>query len=99
MDAVARDERPLLLAAGARIADGALMPEQAADFRGRIIRDHAYSAEVPEATLELARFKGTTPEGVTEAVRLLEDLILSQPNSAIVPTARRELQRLQGGSD
>ena len=99
MDAAARDERPLLLAAGARIADGGLMPEQAADFRERIIRDHAYSAEVPEATLELARFKGATPEGVAEAVRLLEDLILSQPNSAIVPTARRELQRLQSGSE
>jgi len=95
VDAVARDERPPLLAMGARIADGGRMLERAADFRGRIIRDHAYSAEVPEATLELARFKAATPTGVAEAIRLLEDLILSQPNSAIVPTARRELQRIQ----
>jgi tetratricopeptide (TPR) repeat protein len=99
IDAVPRDERPPLLSMGARLADGGRMPERAADFRGRIIRDHAYSAEVPEATLELARFKGETPGGVAEAIRLLEDLILSQPNSAIVPTARRELQRIQRGAE
>lgn len=99
IDAVPRDQRPPLLARGARIADGGSAPETAADFRGRIVRDHPFSAEVPEATLELARFKGATPAGVDEAIRLLEDLILSQPNSAIVPTARRELQRLQRGVD
>jgi tetratricopeptide (TPR) repeat protein len=99
IDAVPRDERPPLLAMGARIADGGSAPEKAADFRGRIVRDHPYSAEVPEATLELARFKGATPAGVDEAIQLLEDLILSQPNSAIVPTARRELQRIQRGAD
>ena len=99
IDAVPRDQRPPLLAMGARIADGGSGPETAADFRGRIVRDHPFSAEVPEATLELARFKGATPAGVDEAIRLLEDLILSQPNSAIVPTARRELQRLQRGVD
>ena len=99
IDAVPRDERPPLLAMGARIADGGSAPEKAADLRGRIVRDHPYSAEVPEATLELARFKGATPAGVDEAIQLLEDLILSQPNSAIVPTARRELQRIQRGAD
>ena len=99
IDAAPRDERPPLLAMGARIADGGRVPEKAADFRGRIIRDHPYSAEVPEATLELARFKGSTPAGVDEAIQLLEDLILGQPNSAIVPTARRELQRIQRGAD
>ncbi|MCH7891576.1 MAG: hypothetical protein IH921_08745 [Gemmatimonadetes bacterium] len=99
IDAVSTDERPRLLAMGARIADRGRVPERAADFRGRIIREHAYSAEVPEATLELARFRGATPGGVDEAIRLLEELILSQPNSAIVPTARRELQRIQRGAD
>ena len=97
IDAVPQDQRSPLLAMGARIADGGSTPETAADFRGRIVRDHPFSAEVPEATLELARFKGATPAGVDEAIRLLENLILSQPNSAIVPTARRELQRLQRG--
>ena len=76
-------------------ADRGRVPERAADFRGRIIRDHPHASEVPEATLELARYKGTTPDGVDEAIRLLEDLILSQPSGAIVPTARRELQRIQ----
>ena len=96
--AVPNDQRPPLLAMGARIADAGSVPERAADFRERIIRDHPYSAEVPEATLGLARFKGATPAGLDEAIRLLEDLILSQPNSAIVPTARRELQRIQRGA-
>ena len=98
VDAAPQDERPRLLAMGARIADGGLVPERAARFRGRIIRDHPYSSEVPEATLELARFMRATPEGVDEAIRLLENLILSQPNSAMVPSARRELQRIQGGT-
>ena len=99
IDVVPRDGRPQLLAMGARIASEGGVPKQAADFRERIIREHPYASEVPEATLELARFKGATPAGVNEAIRLLEDLILSQPNGAIVPTARRELQRIQRGSD
>ena len=99
IDAVPRDGRPPLLAMGARIADEGGVPKQAADFRERIIREHPYASEVPEATLELARFKGATPEGVDEAIRLLEDLILGQPDGAIVPTARRELQRIQRGAD
>ena len=98
IDVAPQDEQPPLLAMGARIADGGLVPERAARFRARIIRDHPYSSEVPEATLELARFMHATPEGVDEAIRLLENLILSQPNSAMVPTARRELQRIQGGA-
>ena len=99
IESVAQDTRPPLLAMGARIAAEGGVPERAAAFRERIIRDHPYSSEVPEATLELARFKGATPEGVDEAIRLLEDLILDQPNGAIVPTARRELLRIQGGPD
>ncbi len=99
IDAAPQDEQPPLLAMGARIADGGLAPERAARFRGRIMRDHPYSSEVPEATLELARFMGATPEGVDEAIQLLENLILSQPNSAMVPTARRELQRILRGAE
>ncbi len=97
--AVPRDVRPSLLAVGALIASVGGVPEQAADFRERIIRDHPYASEVPEATLGLARFKGARPGGLDEAIQLLEDLILEQPNSAIVPIARRELQRIQSGSD
>ena len=96
--AAPRDEAAPLLAMGARIADTGRDPVRAADLRGRILRDHPYSSEVPEATLELARFKASSPDGVGEAILLLENLILSQPNSAIVPTARRELQRIQSGA-
>ena len=46
--------------------------------------------------MALARYRADQPEGVEEAVRLLEDLILTDPNSPIVPHARRELQRLRG---
>jgi hypothetical protein len=96
--AVSADARPPLLAMGARIADGGRMPERAASIRVRIIRDHPNSSEVAEATLGLARFKGATPDGLDDAILLLESLILNQPNSAIVPTARRELQRIQNGA-
>jgi hypothetical protein len=34
---------------------------------------------------------------VEEAVQLLEDLILSMPENAVVPMARRELQKLKAG--
>jgi len=99
IDAGPQDGRPPLLAMGARIASAGDAPELAADFRERILRDHPYASEAPEATLELARFKGATPEGVDEAIRLLEDLILDQPNGAIVPTARRVLQGIQNGAN
>jgi tetratricopeptide (TPR) repeat protein len=97
--AVSSDERPSLLAMGARMAEQGRMPVQAAELRERIISDHPYSSEVPEATLELARFMGSSPDGVGEAILLLENLILSQPDSPIVPTARRELQRIQSGAE
>lgn len=93
------DGQPALLAMGARMAEEGRMPDRAAALRAQLIRDHPYSSQVPEATLELARYLGSTPDGAAEAILLLENLILSQPNSAIVPTARRELQRIQSGAE
>ena len=92
-----RADQPAVLAHGARIADGGELVAEAAEFRARIVRDHPDAAETPEATLELARFRGATSDGVEEAVRLLEELILSSPENAVVPMARRELQRLRDG--
>ncbi|MCH7892334.1 MAG: peptidoglycan DD-metalloendopeptidase family protein [Gemmatimonadetes bacterium] len=66
IDVVPRDGRPPLLAMGARIASEGGVPKQAADFRERIIRDHPYASEVPAATVELASFKATTPEALTQ---------------------------------
>jgi tetratricopeptide (TPR) repeat protein len=96
---VPRDGRPALLAMGARMAEEGRMPDRAAASRAQLIRDHPYSSQMPEATLELARYLGSMPDGAAEAILLLENLILSQPNSAIVPTARRELQRIQSGAE
>ncbi len=97
VDGLPRADQPVVLAHGARIADGGELASEAAEFRARIVQDHPDAAETPEATLELARFRGATADGVEEAVRLLEDLILSQPENAVVPMARRELQKLRDG--
>ena len=56
----------------------------------------ADAAEVGEASLSLARYHARTPAGVDEAIRLLEQLITSRPNAAVVPDARSELARLRG---
>ena len=97
VDGLEGTDRPAVLAHGARIADFGELTAQAAELRARIVREHPDAAEVPEATLELARFRGTTSEGVDEAIELLEELILSQPENAIVPMARRVLQGLREG--
>lgn len=97
VDDLSEADRPAVLAHGARIADSAELTTQAAELRARIVRDHADAAEAPEATLELARFRGATSAGVEDAIRLLEGLILSQPENAVVPMARRELQKLRDG--
>ncbi len=96
---LARTHRAPVLAHGARIADSSELLARAAELRARIVQDHPHSPEAPEATLRLARFRAGSPEGgVEEAIRLLEELILSQPENAVVPVARRELQRLRDGS-
>ena len=94
---VADENRPAVLALAARIAGDGGLPEQAARFRARLIQDFPRAPEVAEATLRLARFRAASAEGVEEAIRLLETLILSEPDGAIVPTARRELRTLRGG--
>lgn len=88
-------DRPALLALGARLAAEGGVEEGAVRLRERLIRDHPESAEAGEATLWLARFRARTPEGVAEAIGLLEAFILSRPTSPAAPEARRELARLQ----
>jgi hypothetical protein len=97
IDQLPRADRPLLLAHGARLADEGELITDAAALRALIVAGYPDAAETPEATLELARFRGATVEGVEEAVQLLEDLILSMPENAVVPMARRELQKLKAG--
>lgn len=97
IDAVPAPDRPAILALGARAADQAGLGDMAATFRRRIVAEHGESREFPEAALRLARALAGEPGGRDEAVRILEALIVSRPDSPVVPGARRELRRIQEG--
>ena len=92
----ARGRPDVLLVAG-RIAAG-LGPAQdgtAADLFTAVVQQGGLGAAAPAAELELARLllRRARP---TEAVAHLEHLILTFPGSAVVPEARRELERAKG---
>lgn len=91
---VSLDDRPGLLALGARVAESAGRAERAATLRARLVEDHPDADEMPEAAVRLARHRAGADE-VGEAARILETLILARPESAVVPEARRELERLR----
>ncbi len=88
------EDRAPLLAEAARMVD-AVSPDRAAALRRRIVEEHADADEAAEAALELARAVAREPGGRAEAVAILERLITSRPGAAVVPTARRELERLR----
>lgn len=89
-------EQAPVLAQAARLASDGGAPAVAAEIRRRIVEEHPDSPELGEASLALARFHARTPDGVDEAIRLLEALITQRPNAAVVPDARLELQKLRG---
>ena len=93
------EDQPPLLAMAARLADDADRQGEAARLRESLAATFPESSEAPEAILQLARYRAATPTGVPAAVELLEDLILARPNSAVVPVARRELERLRVSGD
>lgn len=95
VDELSDQERAPVLAEAARMAAAGGEASIAAEIRGRLVEEHPDAAETAEAALELARHRARTPDGVDEAIRLLEDLIARRPNAAIVPDARLELQRLR----
>ena len=90
------DERPPMLAQAARIAQRGELLSEAALIRERILTEFPDSPEAGEAALALARYRATTSAGVPAAIALLEELITSRPNAAVVPDARLELERLRG---
>lgn len=94
-DQLAESDRAPLLAEAARIADRSGQGEQAADIRRRLIADYPETPEVGEASLALARHVAGAGGDELEAIRMLEELITSRPNAAVVPEARLELQRLR----
>lgn len=89
------EDQPPLLALAARLADEIDRQGEAARLRESLAATFPESSEAPEAILQLARYRASTPTGVPAAIGLLEELIVARPNSAVVPVARRELERLR----
>lgn len=93
--ALRESDRPPLLAEAARIADRGGAADVAAGIRRALIDQYPEAAEVAEASLALARHLGRPGGDEATAIRLLEELIIARPNSAVVPEARLELERLR----
>jgi tetratricopeptide (TPR) repeat protein len=90
------DAAPLLLGFAARLWNQKRNDAQAITLWSRIVKTYPLSPEAAESDLEWARVlrrKGDRA-GATER---LEHLIISYPNSALVPQARRELEALRSG--
>jgi tetratricopeptide (TPR) repeat protein len=89
--------RPDVLLVAARVA-ARLGPEQqrtALALFDEVVRTGGQGAAAPAAELEWARL--LQRQGQTgDAIQHLEHLILSYPGSAVVPEARRELERAKG---
>jgi len=89
--------RPDLLLLAARVA-ARLGPEQqlaALALCDEVVRTGGTGAAAPAAELEWARLLERRRQ-TTDAIQHLEHLILSYPGSALVPEARRELERAKG---
>jgi len=89
------DAAPLLLAAAARLHAARKDDAQAIPLWQMIATQHEQSPEAAEADLEWARAlrrRGANAEAVTR----LEHLILTYPQSALVPQARREMELARG---
>jgi TolA-binding protein len=67
---------------------------QATALWRRVVEQYASSAEAPAAELEWARALRRSGDA-TSATRRLEHLILTYPQSALVPQARRDLEQLR----
>ena len=86
----------VLLLAGrvaARLAPS--QPDTAAALFAEVVRTGGTGAAAPAAELEWARLLERQLQ-TAEAIRHLEHLILSYPESALIPEARRELERAKG---
>jgi tetratricopeptide (TPR) repeat protein len=91
-------DRAPLLAESARMASRGAMAEQAASLNRRILDEHPDAPEAAEAALALARYRAAQPDGLQEAISILENLVIQRPNAAVAPDARRELERLRRGT-
>lgn len=91
---VVRDAAPLLLATAARLHMAQHRDAQAIPLWRVVIEQYAGAPEAPEADLEWGRAlkRGADTAG---AVARWEHLILTYPESALVPLARRELDAVK----
>ena len=95
-DELEAKEHPPLLAEAARIADRGKAFERGASIRTRLIYEYPEAPELGDAALALARYRASTPNGIEQAIAILEELITTRPNAAVVPDARVELEKLKG---
>lgn len=91
-----RREYAALLDFGAGLADRAGLGEEATTVRRMIVTELADTPEAASSLLALGRELARAPGGAEEARSYLERLLLEHPRSALVPQARRELDRLEG---
>jgi len=91
------DAAPLLLMLAARINSARRQDAAAIVLWQKIVSRHGTAPEAAEADLEWARTLRRKGD-VTGAVERLEHLILSYPQSALVPQARRELDAVRIGA-
>jgi TolA-binding protein len=85
------DAAPLLLATAARLYAARKSDEKALALWRSIAEGSPDSPEAPEAELEWARALRRRGQNA-QAIQRLEHLILTYPQSALVPQARRELE-------
>jgi tetratricopeptide (TPR) repeat protein len=90
------DERAALIDFAAGLADRIGARDESEALRRTIVTDYATSIQAPAALLALARAFAANEPRSDEAAELLERLILEHPRSALVPQARRELERVRG---
>jgi tetratricopeptide (TPR) repeat protein len=91
-----RSERAAILEYAAGIADREGLAAEAERIRRTLVTELPETAEAPAALLVLGRTLAARPADRDEARSYLERLILEHPRSALVPQARRELDRLGG---
>jgi tetratricopeptide (TPR) repeat protein len=92
--AVVRDAAPLLLATAARLHAAQHHDDLAIPLWRRVVEQYADAPEAPEADLEWGRALKRTAD-LAGATARWEHLILTYPESALVPLARQELDAVK----
>lgn len=87
-------ERTAILDFLASVAERGGLPDDADELRREIVTHHPRAQEAPASLLALARSALARQESAQQARVLLERVIMEYPRSALVPQARRELERL-----